>query len=149
MGYIEELRALVGHTPLILNSSGVIIYNRNKVLLSYRNDTRNWGLPGGYMERGETVEENLERELIEEMGITLKSPSLYRIFSGQDFYHEYPNGDKVYSVIMMYIASGYTGEIIVDNKEIKEAKYFDINQLPPQLTRTTKKILTEYRKEII
>jgi mutator protein MutT len=149
MGYIEEIRELVGNTPLILPSSGVIVHNENKVLLAYRKDTHDWGLPGGYMERGESAEETLKRELKEEMGISITSPSLYRIFSGQDFYHEYPNGDQVFSVIMMYKASDYIGEIVVDNKEIKETKYFEIDQLPQKLTRTTRKILEEYRKELI
>ncbi|WP_169891049.1 NUDIX hydrolase [Litchfieldia alkalitelluris] len=46
MGYIKELRNLVGPMPLILNSAGVLLFNGQKVLLLYRKDTNDWGIPG-------------------------------------------------------------------------------------------------------
>src|SRR3954452_10249770 len=74
MGYIEELRNKLGNEPIILNSAGVIILDpEGKVLLQYRKDTNNWGLPGGYMELGETFEDTAKREIKEGMGIGLSN----------------------------------------------------------------------------
>ncbi|WP_408008259.1 NUDIX hydrolase [Pseudalkalibacillus sp. A8] len=142
MGYIENIRKVVGNMPIILNSAGIILKDsNNKVLLVNRADTNNWGIPGGYMELGETFEQTVDRELYEELGIRLINLSLIHIFSGKEFYHEYPNGDKVYSVIAIYTADNYEGKIIVDNSEVKEAMFFNSHNLPKELTLNTRKIL--------
>ncbi len=76
-GYIEELRKVVGTRPLILVGSAIIILNDNQeVLLQYRSDTYDWGVPGGAMELGETTEETARRELFEETGLTAKNNAI-------------------------------------------------------------------------
>ncbi len=53
--YVHEIRKLVGHRPIILNTAAGILVNENgEVLLNERVDTHNWSLPGGYLEYGET-----------------------------------------------------------------------------------------------
>jgi ADP-ribose pyrophosphatase YjhB (NUDIX family) len=147
MGYIQDLRRLVGNKPLILNSSGVIIVNeQEEILLVFRKDTENWGLLGGYMELGETFEETMRREIREELNTTVKSLKLNGIFSGNEFYHEYPNGDKVYSVIALFEAYYFDEDFKVDNEEISKFKFFNKTNLPDNLTKTTKILLDRYYK---
>ena len=56
--YIIELRKLVGTRSLIMPGANVIILDKEgKVLLHHRSDMDLWGLPGGFCELGETVEE--------------------------------------------------------------------------------------------
>jgi mutator protein MutT len=145
MDYIEQLRQRVGTMPLILNSSGIIIKNNaGEILLAYRNDTKNWGIPGGYMEPGETFEDTIKRELVEELNIKVERLSLYKVFSGKEFYHEYPNGDKVYSVIAMFECKNIVGEPSVDQEEIRKVQYFPMNALPEKLTKVSEVILGDY-----
>ncbi|QZY56725.1 NUDIX hydrolase [Crassaminicella profunda] len=145
MGYIEDIRKLVGSRPIILTGSGIIILNESKeVLLQFRKDTNNWGLPGGYMELGETFEDTIRRELKEEMNVQVENLTLYDVLSGPLYYHEYPNGDKVYSVTVLYTANKIVGKIEVDNKEIATVKFFSPNKLPSNITKTTKMILESY-----
>jgi mutator protein MutT len=142
MGYIEEIRAKVGNMPIILNSSGAIIRNSSgHILLVHRNDTDNWGIPGGYMEVGETFEDTINREIREELGIKVINVSFLEILSGPEYYHEYPNGDMVYSVIALFEAQIVDGKINIDNQEINNAKFFSLESIPKQITKVTRKIL--------
>lgn len=48
-----------------------ILIEEDKILLVKQkvNDTRNWTLPGGKLERGETLEQGIIREMLEETGL--------------------------------------------------------------------------------
>lgn len=145
MGYIKELRKLTGSRPLILNSSAAIIKNKKEELLFvFRKDTNNWGLCGGYMEVGETFEETIRREIKEELHAAAPSLTLYGVFSGKEFYHKYPNGDQVYSVIALYEIEISDGDLEPDHKEISKFEYFPKNSLPENMTKTTKMLLERY-----
>ncbi|MGB0559857.1 MAG: 8-oxo-dGTP diphosphatase MutT [Pseudohongiellaceae bacterium] len=58
---------------------GVIVNDRDEVLVSYRPENKDqgglWEFPGGKKEKGETIESALEREFLEEIGIQLESYS--------------------------------------------------------------------------
>ena len=56
MAYIKDLRAKVGHQPLIMTSaSGALVNEKQQVLLQERADTGDWGFPGGYIDRKSVV----------------------------------------------------------------------------------------------
>ncbi len=54
MGYIEDIRKLVGHRPLILVGAVVVMVDEHgRILLQQRKFPKgSWGLPGGLMELG-------------------------------------------------------------------------------------------------
>ncbi|WP_212119884.1 NUDIX domain-containing protein [Niallia circulans] len=82
MEYYKYLRQYVGHRPIILPGSNVIILNhQNEVLLQKRHDGY-WGLPGGLMDLGESFEEVAKREVFEETGLVVENLTLLNIFSG-------------------------------------------------------------------
>ncbi|WP_066363251.1 NUDIX domain-containing protein [Neobacillus drentensis] len=102
-GYIEDIRKVVENYPLILVSSVIIVKNSDsKISLFYRKGTNNLGLPGGYMVPGEKFEDTAKREVMEKIGIEVNNLTLLSIFSGREFYSEYPNGDKVVNVPSIY-----------------------------------------------
>ncbi|MBH0349758.1 phosphohydrolase [Bacillus thuringiensis] len=87
MGYIEDMRNLVGNHPLILIGSHAIIVNeKNEILLQLRTDFNRWGIIGGALEYNETLEDALKREVYEETGLIIKNPKLFRTYSGPDFF---------------------------------------------------------------
>lgn len=60
INYIKDIRSLVGNQNIILNfAGGVLVNNKNEILLQRRSDSKLWGLPGGAMELGETGQKTL------------------------------------------------------------------------------------------
>lgn len=51
------------------------------------------------MEIGENVEETAIREVYEETNLHIQELNLFKIYSGQQQHHVYPNGDEAYFVI--------------------------------------------------
>ena len=130
MGYIEEIRELVGHRPLILVGALVIVVNEKKeILLQQRTSPYGiWGIPGGLMELGESVEETGRRELFEETGITVGKLNLIDIFSGSEYFVKCANSDEFYSVTMAYYSDEIIkGKLINNEEEALELRYFKID----------------------
>jgi mutator protein MutT len=130
MGYIEELRQLIGSRPIIMVGAGVIILDEhNRILLTQRADNGAWSIPGGSMEPGETLEEVARRETEEEVGLRVGEMDFFGVFSGPELYYEYPNGDQVYNVTVVYISRQVPGRLRMDEESI-QAKYYPLNKLP-------------------
>lgn len=139
MGYIMELRKHIGHDPLIGVGATTLVFNeKNELLLNLRTDTDTWGIPGGAMELFETIEETAIRELKEEAGITAEELELVTVLSGKDFYFEYPNGDKMCTVIVLFKVLHYNGKIQVSDQESKALQFFPLTDLPAMESRAKK-----------
>lgn len=82
---VKFLRQYVGHQPIILPGSVVLILNNaNEVLLQKRYDG-GWGLPGGLKELGESLEDTAKREVLEKTGLVIEDLKLLDIFSGPEY----------------------------------------------------------------
>ncbi|WP_280771603.1 NUDIX hydrolase [Salipaludibacillus daqingensis] len=140
--YTKEIRKLIGTRPFILVGSTIVVMNENKeILFQHRSDTEEWGLPGGAMEIGESLEETAERELFEETGLKAKTLTFIRVLSGNDFYFKYPNGDEVYNVISVYLAEGISGKLAINDGESLDLNYFSVNNLPSNMDSRAKVII--------
>lgn len=136
MSYITNLRKYVGHEPLINIGATVIVLNdKNEILLNLRSDTNTWGIIGGGMELGESLEETAERELMEEAGLKAKHFELLDLLSGKELYFKYPNGDETYTVIALYQAVGVSGKLKINDDESNKLQYFSLDKLPPLESR--------------
>lgn len=145
MGYITDLRKHIGHDTLIgLGATTLVFNDKGELLLNLRADTNTWGIPGGSMELYETIEQTAIRELKEETGICADALELVTVLSGKDFYFEYPNGDKMCTVIVLFKVLNYNGTIKVSDHESKALRFFPLTNLPvmePRAERIIQKIL--------
>ncbi|MBQ7645746.1 MAG: NUDIX hydrolase [Clostridia bacterium] len=130
MSYISEIRRYIGHKPMLSAGATVVVLKDNKILLNLRSDTNTWGIPGGALELGETLEQTATRELKEETGLAAEKFTLLHLFSGKDFYFKYPNGDELYSVAAVYLAEGVSGELKISDGESLELRFFGKDDLP-------------------
>lgn len=143
--YIGELRKLVGTSPIIMCGASVIILdNRGRILLHHRADNDSWGLPGGAMEIEESFEETAIREANEEVGLLCRNIELFNVYSGEEFYYKYPNGDEVYNATAIYICKDFSGQITVDETEGKDARFFSVNDIPEKISPPVKKVIDDF-----
>ncbi|HWO75357.1 MAG TPA: NUDIX hydrolase [Bacillus sp. (in: firmicutes)] len=150
MGYINNLRQIVGTAPLIMAGANVLLLDENnRLLLQLRKDNHCWGLAGGALEPGETLEEAAMRELYEETGLQAKKLKLFHVFSGQDFYYQYPHGDEVYNVIAIYICNEYEGTLKAEASEILDLQFFNLNELPPKISPPDQPVIRAFIHEFI
>ena len=143
MGYVEELREVVGNRPLILVRPSVAIVNELGQILLVKYQDQSWGIPGGLMELGESAEECLVREVKEEINLELKSFQLFGVFSGNELFTKLRNGDEYYNVIVGYISTHFEGDIIPDTKEVLEAAFFNLSEVPEKTNPYIKEKLTQ------
>lgn len=76
-------------TESIYRSRGVIINSNEEVLLGYCKGT--YQFPGGYAEAGETINECLKREVLEETGIDILDYNEKPFYSIQYYSKDWPN----------------------------------------------------------
>ena len=74
----------------------------------------------GFVEPGETLEQCVQREIREEVGLTVKN---IRYFGSQPW--PFPN-----SLMMGFVADYAAGRIVVDNSELMEAGWYSADALP-------------------
>ncbi|HEY3345894.1 MAG TPA: NUDIX domain-containing protein [Anaerolineaceae bacterium] len=145
MGYISELRTLVGHRPLLMVGAGIIFLDeRNRALLFRREDNGLWSITGGALEPGETVEETARREAFEETGLAAGDLELLGVFSGPESFHTYPNGDQVYNVTIVYLSRLPRGEMRFLDGEVTEVGTFSAQDLPGEISPPDRPILQAY-----
>lgn len=143
-----ELRKIVGNRPLLSAGATVLVIQNGTVLLNLRSDTKTWGIPGGGMELGESLEETAHRELFEETSLRAEKMELLTVLSGKDFYFVYPNGDELYSVVALYQAIHVSGELNIADGESLELAYFPFDNLPPLESRA-EAVLRWYQEAIL
>ncbi|MER2127846.1 NUDIX hydrolase [Solibacillus sp. FSL H8-0523] len=149
MSYIENLRKVVGNEPLILVGVAVAVINDNGQILLQKRQDGIWGVPGGFMELGESTEEAGRREVLEETGLEIGKLDLVGVFSGKQHFVRLPNGDEFYPVTVAYMAKDIIGGVLqADGQETTEAKFFNLNELPEQLNPLIKNIVQQYAPTI-
>ncbi len=145
MSYVRELRSLVGHRPLIIAGAAVLIFNeQNCLLLQHRKDNQQWGLIGGSMEIGESLEETARREVCEETGLELDELNWFSLFSGKELIYEYPHGDVVVNVTAVYSSRKFKGKLKADKKEGYEVRFFNLNELPSEISPPDRPVIDRY-----
>jgi glycerol-1-phosphatase len=75
------------------------------LLLMQRSDNGAWGLPGGYVELGESVAAATAREVLEETGVQIELGRLVGVYSDPDRQViAYPDGRRVQAVNLCFEA---------------------------------------------
>ncbi len=146
MGYIEELREVVGHRPLILVGAVAVITDElGRLLLEERRFPKGaWGLAGGLMELGESTEDVAKREVFEETGLVVNDLKLINVYSGPNHFVRAENGDEYFVVTTAYFAETHHGVLTVDELESISFEFFYPDELPERIVKSHRRIIDEY-----
>ena len=143
MDYIPWIRNYIGNHEIILNFSGGIITNqKNEILLQLRSDKKLWGLPGGAVEKGESVEQTAIREVLEETALHVKVVSLLGVYS--NYFDTYPNGDKAQTITTMFIFKLVEGNLSIENSETLDLRFFSKTNLPEIANQQHRDAIKDY-----
>jgi ADP-ribose pyrophosphatase YjhB (NUDIX family) len=114
----------------------VVLNGQNEVFLVRHSYAPGWLLPGGGVERGETIHDAMGRELEEEGGIVATGrPELHGLLSNEAKFR----GDHV----ACFVVRHFTRRDWRPTMEIKEARFFPIDALPEGTTGGTRRRIEE------
>lgn len=99
--------------------TGVLIEDEKILLVKQKvNDKRNWSLPGGKLERGETLEQGIIREMKEETGLDVAVEKLLYICdvsaTGNTLLH------------ISFLLKSTSGEISLPSNELENNPIYDV-----------------------
>ena len=99
----------------VVERSGLVLMLRRAVETGYGL----WSLPGGYVDRGEVVEEAAAREVLEETGLQVKINGLVGLFS-----------EEGHPVVVAAYAAEETGGKLEAGPEALELGFYPLDALP-------------------
>jgi NAD+ diphosphatase len=110
------------HYPKICPAVIVAVLREDKILLAHNRNFRPglYSTIAGFVEAGETLEDCIRREVLEEVGVNVRD---IRYFSSQSW--PFPN-----SLMLGFTAEYESGELHPDGDEITEADWFTSDKLP-------------------
>ncbi|TET27507.1 MAG: NUDIX hydrolase [Candidatus Heimdallarchaeota archaeon] len=98
-----------------------------------------WALPGGILEEGETVEEALTREMLEELGVEVTLKEILGVYSK-------PNRDPREHTISVTFICDYEGKPEAGDDAVSFGD-FEVGMVPElELAFDHKEIIRDYRK---
>jgi nucleoside triphosphatase len=123
-----------GRPPARFIVVGVVVNERGEYLICRMPEGRGvfpgeWGLPGGGIEPGETVEEALRREILEEVGLSLRRVEPL-FFADGTYVKTFPGGEErpLYMVFLLFRCLAEEGEVRL-NPEFDAAAWVPADQL--------------------
>lgn len=110
-----------------LQTTLLLIIKDNKILLARKK--RGFGKGkingiGGKMQPGETIDETMVRETVEEIGVVPKDYKKVGLIT----FDELLNGERVFNDMHIYLANDYDGEIVESDEMCPE--WFELDKIP-------------------
>lgn len=145
MPWLRRLHPLI--TPVVrlvwrfkrgmtLGVRGLVTDPEGRVLLIQHTYVHGWHMPGGGVERGETAEQALARELVEEAGVQITGRAkLLSMHSN----HARHRSDHV----LVYRIGAWTPCRATSRGEIHEIGWFAPDALPEEITEATRRRIAE------
>lgn len=128
--YLTELRAIVGHRPLMLTSAAVVVMDGDRLLVGRHTLGDRWAIPGGAIDPGETPAQAAVRETLEETGLEVEIVDLVGVWGGTSEHRiTYANGDIVDYTMVTMRGRVVGGEERPDVEELSELAWLTLEEI--------------------
>jgi ADP-ribose pyrophosphatase YjhB (NUDIX family) len=92
-----------------------------------------WELPGGHVRRGEAPERGAHREIAEELGLRVGGWQPAGVLSART--------DHKHETVFCFVAEGVTGDLVLADGEVVEARWWAADALPAPLGDVSERAL--------
>jgi 8-oxo-dGTP diphosphatase len=116
-------RPIVGVGAVILDGDRVLLIKRGHAPLMGE-----WSLPGGALEVGETLEEGIRREVLEETGLMVEPTGIVEVF---DRISRDPEGRVQYHYVLVDYLCRITGGDLACATDAVDARWATLSELDP------------------
>jgi 8-oxo-dGTP diphosphatase len=131
-GFMRRRLVRTGQRRFTATAGAMIFDDQDRILLLehvFRPDG-GWGIPGGFLNKGEQPEAALRRELREEIGIEVENVEML-------FARTLPKTRQ----IEIYFRATAIGQPEPCSFEIRKAGWFSIDDLPPELSKDQRRLI--------
>jgi 8-oxo-dGTP diphosphatase len=137
-GIVREVARHLLRRPVV-GSAAVARTPDQRILLIRRGDTGGWALPGGTLEWGETFEQSIRRELLEEAGV--ERVELGRLVGA----YSRPDRDPRFHATTVVVEASIDppAREPLNPLEITEVRLFEPTELPRELSHGMTLMLTD------
>ena len=101
---------------------------KEKILITRRDDNGRWCLPGGRMEPGESVAVACAREVLEETGLEVEVGKLTGVYSTPHRIAAYNDGNSYQPVVMNFEATVTGGELSISD-ETTDCGFYSLDEM--------------------
>ena len=131
-GPVRRRVVRLGQRRFTVTAGAFVFDDEGRILLlehEFRPDSR-WGMPGGFMGKGEQPDEALRRELQEEVSLEVTNVELY-----------FARTLKKPRQVELFFACKAASAPTPSSFEIRKAQWFDTNELPDELSKDQRKMI--------
>jgi len=128
----------------VKSSACVILLDDKKQVFLIKRNTEPfkgfWMMPGGHIKVGETLEECIKREMIEETSMRIEIDKLFNVHSDPD------QDPRHHALVVFYVGHVVEGEFS-SSIEASDGQWFDLNNTPKEMAFHHRKILDKFINE--
>ena len=147
--YYKSNFAPTPNKPNHIGTTAIIMNEDRKILFEKRSDSDRWALIGGGLKINETLEACCKREILEETGLNICNLQQYRIYDDPTRIVEYPDGNILRIITVVYTAIVKNDIELVISKESNELKFFSIPEISNlDVVETHRHIIDDFITEI-
>jgi len=126
--------------PSFTVSAGAVVFDSEGRVLLLNHVLRpasGWGVPGGFLQRGEQPTDALKRELLEETGLEIENMQF--VMARTTYRH---------IEIIYRCTARNSGEAAARSSEIIEARWFMLDELPEEMERRQRRLIIRARDTV-
>ena len=134
---MQEFSIQSGYATPKIDVRGAV-FRDGKLLLVQERADNNWAMPGGWADLGDLPSAMVEREVLEESGLTVRAVKVVAVYDANriepmEFFHAYK---------LVFLCEILGGELRTSHETL-DVKFFDLSHLPPLSSSRTNQVMID------